>query len=236
VIRIEDRNSSRVITLARAEKHNALGVQDYELLTEAFQSLADRADISSVQILAEGKTFCAGNNLAEFETEWPQPDHGPVFRFFDALASIQVPLLAGVQGGAVGVGATLLLHCDIVLMTENAWLRFPFVPLGIAPEGGSTRLLPLRIGHARAMDILLSGRKVQAQEAVSLGLGSALVSADALAAEMKAWGERISTLSRDAVIETKRLLRRGAGQTLSELFEVEVQAINRLIVSRRETT
>lgn len=229
MITIEDRSGSRVITFARAEKHNALGVADYQLIGDSLRELNDRNDISSVQIVSEGRTFCAGNNLAEFKTEWPQPAKGPVFQFFSALAATRVPIIAGVQGGAIGVGATMLLHCDVILMTDEAWLSYPFVPRGIAPEGGASEMLPARLGYTRAMEILLSGRKIAAAEAVSLGLGSKLVAADSLATEVLAWSEQINELPREAVIETKQLLKANYASVVPELFENELQVINKLI-------
>lgn len=234
MISVEDKSGARVITFSRPEKHNAIGVADYLLLAEVFHDTNKTGEISSVQILGEGKTFCAGNNLAEFETEWPQPEYGPVYQFLNAISATDVPIIAGVQGGAVGIGATMLLHCDVVLMTPGAWLSYPFVPLGVAPEGGSSYLLPARLGYARAMDLLISGRRVQAEEAIELGLGTSLVCEDALMTEVQGWSGRIASLSRDAVIETKRLIRQGIAPEITTLFETEIQAVNRLLVNKRQ--
>ena len=156
MISIKDENNVRIITLSNPDKHNALGIENYLQLADAFIDADRRKDISSIQIMSTGHTFCAGNDLTEFETEWPQQKHGPVYQFFSAIASTKVPIIAGVQGGAIGLGATLLLHCDVILMTEKAWLSYPFLSLGITPEGGSSQLLPARLGYTRAIDILFS--------------------------------------------------------------------------------
>ena len=229
MISIKDENNARVITLSNPDKHNALGVENYLQLADAFIEADQRKDISSIQIMSTGHTFCAGNDLAEFETEWPQPKHGPVYQFFNAIESTKVPIIAGVQGGAIGLGATMLLHCDVVLMTEKAWLSYPFVSLGITPEGGASQILPTRLGYTRAIGILLSGRRIMAQEAMSIGLATALIESNALTIEMSKWSTEIASFSRSAVTETKKLIHQESATPISELFEIELQVINGLI-------
>jgi enoyl-CoA hydratase/carnithine racemase len=149
------------VTLRDPSRRNALANDDYEALAGALNRIEDER---CVVLQGEGNTFCAGNRLDRFSTEWPQPYHGPVHRFLSALAQTPVPVIAVVRGGAVGIGATMLLHCDVVLCEETAFFSYPFVSLGIAPEGGSSMLLTQRIGWCRAAEILLSGRRVPPAE------------------------------------------------------------------------
>lgn len=218
------------IEIDRPQVRNALGQREYVRLAELIET-AGAQGCPAVVLTSRGPTFCAGNELAEFESAWPQPAHGPVYRFLAALAACPCPVVAGVQGGAVGIGATLLLHCDAVLMHKDAFLAYPFVKLGISVEGGSSWLLPARIGYLRAMELLLESRKVPADEAVRLGLATSVVDAD-VAAHAVAAAERIGALDAAAVRATKRQLRREAA-SFPQRFEEEIQAINALIVARR---
>lgn len=221
------------IEIDRPQVRNALGQREYGQLADRLEAaVADRC--TAIVLTSRGPTFCAGNELAEFETSWPQPAHGPVYRFLAALAACPCPLVAGVQGGAVGIGATLLLHCDAVYMQRDAFLAYPFVKLGISVEGGSSWLLPARIGYLRAMEILLESRKVPAEEAQRLGLATGVVES-AVGEHAVAAAERIGALDAAAVQATKRQLRREAA-SFPGRFEDEIQAINALIVAKRAGT
>ncbi|WP_101675384.1 enoyl-CoA hydratase/isomerase family protein [Alloalcanivorax mobilis] len=236
MVHIDTSNGVLTVTFDEPERRNALGVADYTRLAGALSTAAKDPTLRAVLIRATGTVFCAGNRLDEFETEWPQPDDGPVLRFFTALAAAPVPVIAAVQGGAVGVGATLLLHCDLVLCSDAAFLKFPFVPLGIAPEGASSRLLPERLGISRAMDILLTGRKVEAGEIDALGLGIKVGDGEALEQRAGDWLKRFAELPADAVRTTKALIRRPLEADINERFDVEIRAINGLLEQQRKTT
>lgn len=219
------------VEFRRPEKRNALGVELYADLAQTFASIASSPDARVVVLSGQGPTFCAGNDLSEFATHWPQPPAGPVVRFLESLHRLPIPLVAAVQGGAVGIGATMLLHCDVVVAAPDAFLQFPFVDRGIAPEGASSLLLPQRLGAARAAEILLTGRRVRAGEACSLGLVSHVShetnqfdAAIAIAAE-------IAKKPRQAVIATKMLLKLGELDAVSSRFEREITAINNLMTS-----
>ncbi len=218
------------IEIDRPQVRNALGQREYVRLADLIDAAAAQR-CPALLLTSRGPTFCAGNELAEFDTAWPQPAHGPVYRFLAALAACPCPVVAGVQGGAVGIGATLLLHCDVVLLQRDAFLAYPFVKVGISVEGGSSWLLPARIGYLRAMEILLESRKVPADEAARLGLATAVVEAD-VAAHAVAAAERIGGLDAAAVQATKGQLRREPA-SFPERFEDEIQAINALIVAKR---
>ncbi len=212
-------------------RRNALGDADYDELTKAFQAAADPA-IAAVLLSSTGPVFCAGNNREEFATHWPQPPLGPVYRFLSALHACPCPVVASVQGAGVGIGATLLLHCDAILMARSAWLCYPFAGLGITVEGGASQLLPARLGMARAMQILLSGRRVPAEEAVRLGLATQLVDGDPWEAAL-AEARHIATLNMDVVRAMKRQVRDAQGGDFPARFEGEIALIGRCMLAAR---
>jgi len=215
------------IRICRPEKRNALGVADYEQLAGALNDIGDAA---VVVLSSEGNVFCAGNDLAEFSTEWPQPKNGPIVRFLTALSNVPVPVIAIVQGPAVGIGATMLLHCDIVIAGRDASLRYPFVSLGLAPEGASSLLLPQTIGRQRAMELLLTGRAISADEAVTLGLVTFIGKSADLMQEGMVLAGTIGNYPRAAVVATKTLLLGPSRSTVEHCFELEIETINELIL------
>ncbi len=221
------------VQMQRPEKRNALGVQAYTLLADALRQIGAMPDARAVVLSGQGEAFCAGNDLAEFATQWPQPPGGPVVRFLEALHGLAVPVVAAVQGAAVGIGATMLLHCDLVVAAPGAFMQFPFVDRGITAEGASSLLLPLRLGHARAMDLLLTGRRVHADEALGLGLVTQ-VSRDqpplAMALDL---ARAIAAKPHQAVAATKRLARQGLSEAILSRFEDEIQTINGLLAARQ---
>lgn len=230
MIRHELQGNALCIEFQDEARRNALANADYEALAAL---LENPKDARCVVFEAAGLTFCAGNRLDRFEHEWPQPPKGPVARFLNALSSLRIPAIAVVQGGAVGIGATMLLHCDLVLCSSEAFVVYPFVPLGIAPEGGASWYLPRILGRQRAMEILLSGRKVSADEMLGLGLCSFVYDPSGLDAAKREWVERIRKLDRASVAETKGLMRQCQPLNASELFEREIHSINLLLARRR---
>lgn len=218
------------IELARPDRRNALREREYDALAGLFTAVAPGAH--AVVLSGQGASFCGGNDLAEFATAWPQPPQGPVWRFLTALAACPCPVVAAVHGAAVGIGATMLLHCDVVIAERTAFLAFPFLQLGISVEGGSSLLLPARLGHLRSFDLLLTGRKVPADEALACGLVTTVVAGDPLAAAL-ARAEAIAALPASAVRATKRQLNAWVAPPLPRVFEGEIAAINELIVQRR---
>jgi len=221
----------RVLDFNRPDKHNALTSALYLDLEAALRAAQDDPEARAVIIAATGKSFCAGNDLAEFDTEWPQPDNGPVLRFLTALHELDVPVLAAVQGGAIGIGATLLLQCDVVFAAPSAYLRFPFVDLGIVLEGGSSHFLFEWLGRPRAMEILLSGRKVAAEEAARLGLISR-VTEDPTEA-VRSFATELADKSASAMRATKRLARRSLQGTFPKRFADEIIEVNRQLIELR---
>ncbi len=202
------------VTLDRAAKKNALTKAMYAGLSAALaEATADDA-VRAVVITASGGDFCAGNDIMDFAQDLPTyadeaADHDglPVFQFLKALAYFEKPLIAAVQGQAVGVGVTLLLHCDLVVVADDVRLTLPFLKLGLVPEAGSTVLLPERIGHARAFAWMALGEAVGADQAVTLGLANRAVPREELATAAQDMALKLASLSPSAVRQTKGLMR-----------------------------
>ncbi len=202
------------LTLNRPEKKNALTREMYTDLTEALiQAGADDA-VRCVVLAANGADFCAGNDIVDFAQgaqAFTAPDVDietlPVFRFLKALTFFEKPLLCALQGQAVGVGVTVLLHCDLVVAANTISLSLPFLKLGLVPEAGSTLLLPQRIGHARAFGWMALGEKITATHALRLGLVNRVVAPDALMAVALEMAGIAAGLSPSSVRYTKGLMR-----------------------------
>jgi enoyl-CoA hydratase/carnithine racemase len=196
------------VTISRPDKKNALTNDMYGTLADAIASANDD-DIRVLLIQADGNTFTAGNDVAEFAAQ--AMGEGPkvrnVVRFLRGLANTTVPIVAAVQGKAVGVGTTMLLHCDYVLLSEDAQLITPFVNLALVPEGASSYLLPLRIGHAKAFEMFALGEPLSAESAVAWGLANKVTTVAELRAEARLIVERISTKPIGSLTAMKRLMR-----------------------------
>jgi enoyl-CoA hydratase/carnithine racemase len=201
------------IILARPAKKNALTGAMYAQITAAFSRANGDPGIGAVMIASQGADFCAGNDLRDFLGSGGVGPHGPIMQFLHALARL-------VQGRAVGVGATLLLHCDLVAAAPDAELIMPFVALGLPPEAGSSRLLPALVGHRVAAEMVLLGRPVGAERALQLGLVN-VVDEDPLAAA-RALAQGLARQPAAAVRAAKRLLRR-EGDSLTERIDREAE-------------
>jgi enoyl-CoA hydratase/carnithine racemase len=196
------------LCLDRASKKNALTGAMYNALTDALVSADADAAVRAVLLTASGETFCAGNDIADFLEPRPDFQQSPPQRFIAALVQFSKPLVAAVHGAAVGIGTTMLLHCDLVYASATARLRTPFVSLGLVPEAASSLLLPARVGHAVASEMLLLGAWIDAARAERLGLVNAVLPS---AQELLAFSrERASDLAKSppgAIRMTKAMLR-----------------------------
>ena len=203
----------------RPEKRNAITFAMYEALVRALrEAQADQA-VRVVLLSGEGAGFSAGNDLQDF-LSGPQftPVH-PVMELMRMLATFGKPLLAAVHGQTVGIGATMLLHCDLVIAARSTQLSMPFVALGLVPEAGSSLLLPRLIGQQRAAELLLLGKPIDALTAQTLGIVNRVVEDDALAAEARASGRALAQQPAGALAATRRLLRGDPAQLLACIEE-----------------
>jgi len=227
-VRVEDAARVRKITIDRPAKKNALTVAMYETLYGAMSTAATDDRISIVQIGAVGDAFCAGNDIADFmraatgaaEGLSPRPAGG----FLQTLASFPKPLVAVVNGLAIGIGATMLLHCDYVVASSTATFQFPFTKLALVPEAGSSVLLPARVGAQRAAEWLLFGDRIDAETALRTGLVNAVVPPDALESAAAARVKALTELPLGALCETKRLLREPHRVAVEQAMSRELEA------------
>jgi enoyl-CoA hydratase/carnithine racemase len=206
-IQVEVADAVLTLTFSRATKKNALTLAMYDAMTAALVRARDDAKIRVVLVRGDGGVFTSGNDLSDFMRNPPGSADSPVGRFLEALVTFAKPLVAAVDGVAIGVGTTMLLHCDLVYATEDARLQLPFVPLGLGPEAGSSLLLPKLCGHQRAAELLLFGEPFDGKRAVDLGIVNRTVAAGELHDFARARAVALAQLPPASIRLTKRLLR-----------------------------
>ncbi len=216
------------IQLNRSEKKNALTPLMYDTLREAIESANDNADVHVIMLIGSGDSFCAGNDLNTFLQE---PTSQAAGRFIKAIATAEVPIVAAVNGVAVGVGVTMLLHCDLVYAAEVAKFNFAFIDLGLVPEAASTYLLPRMMGYSRAAELLMLGEAFKADKALDYGIVNQVVAAEEL--EDLAWrkARQLAAKPRQALRQTKMLLRRGNRLAIEQAMEAEFELMAERLVS-----
>ncbi|MCP3471784.1 enoyl-CoA hydratase-related protein [Bradyrhizobium sp. CCGUVB1N3] len=201
----------RVITLRRPDKRNAVTQAMYRDIGHAIDTAQNNPDIRCLIITGGSGAFSAGNDLEEFladATASPEtPRASNAIKLLYSLAHNVKPIIAAVDGVAIGIGTTMLFHCDYVLASTAATFRTPFVPLGLIPEGASTLLMPRTMGYQRAFAMLVMGRTFTAEEAQAAGFVNVVVSPGHTEAEAKKVGREISRLPADAVATSRKLLR-----------------------------
>jgi enoyl-CoA hydratase/carnithine racemase len=209
------------LTLSRPDKKNALTNEMYGALADAIGRAETDTEIRVVLLQGDGDMFTAGNDVGEFAAQGSGngPAERHVVRFLKTLAHATVPIVAAVQGKAVGVGTTLLLHCDHVILGEDAQLVTPFVNLALVPEAASSLLLPARIGHVRAFSMFALGEPLPAQAALAWGLANSIVPVAQLRAQARQIAETFAAKPRGALAATKRLMR--DAETLSTQMDRE---------------
>lgn len=193
------------IRIVRPEKRNALTSAMYGAMTSTIEGF-DRDDAIRVLVIRGGDDFTAGNDLRDFLQDKGEIESAPPIRFLKALRAFSKPVVAAVRGVAIGVGTTMLLHCDCVLASETAKFSLPFAQLGLVPEAASTLLLPLFAGHARASWYLLTGESFDATTAAAMGLVAKVVPDARLDAAADAVAAQLAGVPLGALRETKRLL------------------------------
>ena len=206
MVRAETRGRIARIELARLDKKNAITTEMYVQMAEALAAAEANREVRAVLIHGAKDCFTAGNDLADFLKRAPGVK-SPSWRFFEVLPALEKPIVAAVGGPAVGIGTTLLLHCDLVYATPQARFQLPFVPLGIVPEFGSTYLLPLIAGYQRAAELLLLGQPFSAEKAQEIGIVSAIVAEAELLATAEAAARKLAELPPESIRLTKRLMK-----------------------------
>ncbi|QSR20315.1 enoyl-CoA hydratase-related protein [Novosphingobium sp. KA1] len=205
------------IHMDRPEKKNALTASMYGAMTAALEEASARADIGAVLIAGRGDAFSAGNDLADFMAG-PE-GAGAAFAFIRAIAAFDKPVVAAVQGLAVGVGTTMLFHCDLVYAAPDARFIMPFVNLGIVPEAGSSLLAPATLGYAKAAAMLLLGEPMDARAADQAGLVTAVVPGDGLLAHARGAAATLLAKPPQALLATRRLMKGDTAPVLARIDE-----------------
>ncbi|AGW93021.1 MULTISPECIES: enoyl-CoA hydratase [Cupriavidus] len=197
------------ITLSRPDKKNALTNAMYGVMADAIDSASSDQEVRVIVIQGEGDSFTAGNDLGEFAAQaaGSGPAEPNVARFLHNIASTSVPVIAAVQGKAVGVGTTMLLHCDYVILSEDAQLITPFINLALVPEAASSYLLPLRIGHARAFEMFAFGEPLPAATALAWGIANKVMPNADVQSEARRVAERIAAKPYGSMTAMKQLMR-----------------------------
>ncbi|HET8730352.1 MAG TPA: enoyl-CoA hydratase [Moraxellaceae bacterium] len=209
------------IRLNRPEKKHALTHAMYEQLHEALQAAAQDPRIRAIHVSGTGDAFTSGNDLKDFAQNPPRDLDAPVFHFLESLRTAQKPIVAAVSGVAVGIGTTMLLHCDLVYCDETAHFRLPFANLGLSPEGGSSFLLPLMAGYQKAAELLLLGEAFTAATAEKIGLVNAVLPAAELQQTSLQRAHALAAQPAAALRLTKALLKRNSQTALASIMRDE---------------
>lgn len=219
-----------IVSLNRPDKKNALTSAMYEAMIEGFAEADRDPAIGAILVRGSHGVFTAGNDIGDFIASAHTPSAMAAWRFVKSLADLDTPLVAAIEGLAIGIGTTMILHCDLVYASPSARFKMPFVDLGLVPEAGSSLLLPQRVGLAKASEFLLLGEAFDAMEAYRLGLVNAVVSEDELHAHAVSRAKLLASKPRAAVATTRRLLR-GDKSALTARMRDEAQAFSHAMQS-----
>ena len=217
------------LTFNRPDKKNSITAAMYQQLADALKAAADDASTRVVVIQGSETIFSAGNDLGDFMNNPPAGDGSPVFQFLHGIAAFPKPLLAAVCGPAVGVGTTLLLHCDLVIAGDNAAFSMPFVNLGLCPEAASSLLVPQMMGYHRAAEALLLGEPFLAEAALEVGLVNRVVPPSEATRVAMQWAQKLAAKPISSLIETKRLLKKGNADTVKTRMTEEGASFGRML-------
>jgi enoyl-CoA hydratase/carnithine racemase len=212
------------LTLNRVDKKNSLNASMYAELADALQSASTDTDIKVVLVQGHETVFSAGNDIADFLQQPASTADAPVFRFLKGIATFPKPLMASVCGPAVGVGTTMLFHCDIVFAGDNAAFSMPFVNLGLCPEAGSSLLAPQLMGYQRAAEALLMGEPFLVEAALEMGLISRVLPPTEVNAYAQLQARKMATKPLSSLMETKRLMK--SAHTPAVLARIQEEAVS----------
>ncbi len=209
------------VEMKRPEKRNAITVAMYGAMADALLRADDDPAVRALLVHGAADCFTAGNDLKDFLANSPGGDDSPVFRFLHAISSMKTPLIASVAGVAVGVGTTMLLHCDLVFAGQSARFQLPFANLGLCPEAASSLLLPRLVGHQRAAELLLLGQTIDATRAYEIGLVNKVFPDSVLLDEAMNVARRLTQLPAASLRATKALMKRPLSAAVRETMAAE---------------
>jgi enoyl-CoA hydratase/carnithine racemase len=228
-IEITTDNGIATIAFARPEKKNAITAAMYSAMADGLASAAADPAVRVVLLVGSAECFTAGNDLQDFLANPPSGDASPVFRFLHGIAAFPKPIVAAPCGVAVGVGTTMLLHCDLVYAGHNARFSVPFAQLGLCPEAASSLLLPAIAGWQRAAEKLMLGEPFGADEAREMGFVNRVLPADEVIDFARAQAVKLAALPPVSLRETKRLMRAGRGDATTTQMALEGEVFGHLL-------
>jgi enoyl-CoA hydratase/carnithine racemase len=217
------------ITLNRVEKKNSFTQSMYATCADALDAARDDAAVRVVVFQGDATVFSAGNDIGDFLGAPPKTQDAPVFRFLRALAAFPKPIIAAVCGPAVGIGTTMLFHCDLVYAGDNVAFSMPFVNLGLCPEAASSLLVPQMMGYHRAAEALLMGEPFMAEAALEVGLANRVVPPTEANAVAQAQARKLAAKPIASLIETKRLLKKGQMEQVLARIDEEAVSFGRML-------
>ncbi|PAU59352.1 enoyl-CoA hydratase-related protein [Pseudomonas sp. PICF141] len=221
-IQFERERGLLTLRINRLEKKNALTRAMYSQLAEGLRLADSDPEINAVLITGGAECFTAGNDIFDFLQQPPSILDSPVYHFMLNLLECRKPVIAAVAGAAVGIGTTMLLHCDLVYVSTDARLRMPFVNLGLCPEFGSSLILPRMLGHAKAAELLLLGEGFSGEQAAAWGIATeAIGSGEAVLAKAREMALRFESLPPEAVRISKQLMKAPDREQLRKVIEEE---------------
>lgn len=196
------------IQIKRSDKKNALTTDMYTDLTNSIVKAEQNSQVNVIYLTGSDDSFCAGNDLQDFLSQPPTFTNSPAHKFLNTISQTKLPIVAAVNGTAVGIGVTMLLHCDFVYIQKDAQLSLPFINLGLVPEAGSSLILPYLAGHQKASELLMLGEPFTPELAKEIGLANAICDAQSLHSIAMKTAKKLSLKPREALIQTKALMKR----------------------------
>ena len=228
-ILIHTEDGITTLTFNRVDKKNSITAAMYAALADAVEAARDDAAVRCVVFQGHETIFSAGNDIGDFLNNPPAGEDAPVFRFLRAMATFPKPLLAGVCGPAVGIGTTLLLHCDLVYAGDNAAFSMPFVNLGLCPEAASSLLVPQMMGYHRAAEALLLGDPFMAEAALEVGLVNRVLAPSEVTNYTQSVARKLAAKPLSSLVETKRLMKKGNAQHVMAVMAEEGASFGRML-------
>jgi enoyl-CoA hydratase/carnithine racemase len=225
---IKENQGVLTIILNRLDKKNALSTLMYQQLCQQFTDAQQNSAIRCILIHGDENCFCAGNDLQDF-IESTENDDLAAFEFIKILNAFNKPIVAAVAGAAVGIGTTLLLHCDMVIAADNAKFKLPFTQLGLCPEAGSSYLLTRLIGQSRAFELMVLGNTFTAEQAHQYGIANKVCQANELLSLGQKTALAIADLPADAVMTSRKLIRQASQEILTQVIHSEGDEFSRLV-------
>ena len=217
------------ITLNRVDKKNSITTAMYATMADALDQAQADAAVRVVLLQGDVTIFSAGNDIGDFLNKPPAGEQSPVFRFLHGIAAFPKPIVAAVCGPAVGIGTTMLLHCDLVYAGDNAAFSLPFVNLGLCPEAASSLLLPQMFGYHRAAEALLLGEPFMAEAALEIGLVNRIVPPTEVNAMAQTQARKLAARPLTSLVETKRLMKKGQAVQVAQQMDEEGAVFGRML-------